>query len=213
MKTSRRRFLKASAMTPALGTLSLPGAPRPAVRDSSFDPWVEVDAANLRHNVAEIHRRNGGRPILAVIKNNGYGAGVVNVAKVLEPLSPIAGFAVVKLHEAAALRDGGIQKPVLLMGPFDTAELNDIVAQQIMPMVYTPIGDAIDRAASALGRRVPLHVCVDTGIGRVGVPFREAAPLVRDLSLRKSVVVVGTMMMLKPLCRWDSWSVRQASHT
>src|SRR5438552_1948089 len=195
MRTSRRRFLQASAIAPALGLGAAPVATgSPPVRDSSFDPWVEVSAANLRHNVAEIHRRNGGRPILAVIKNNGYGAGVVNVAKVLEPLALIAGFAVVKLHEAAALRDGGIQKPVLLMGPFDTAELNDIVAHQIMPMGYTPSGDAIDKAASALARRVPLHVCVDTGIGRVGVPFREAAPLVRDLSSRKSVEIVGTMM-------------------
>ena len=37
-------------------------------------------------------------------------------------------------------------------------------------------------------------MCVDTGIGRVGVPFREAAPLIRDLAARKSVEIAGTMM-------------------
>jgi alanine racemase len=192
MKTSRRAFLKAAAVTPALG--STRPAPTTAVRDSSFDPWVEIDAASLRHNVSEVYRRNGGRPILAVIKNNGYGAGVANVAHVLEPLTPIAGFAVVKFHEAAVLRDAGIRKPVLLMGPFDTRELSDIVAQQIMPMVYTPIGDAIDAASAHVGRPVTLHVCIDTGIGRVGVPFRTAAPLVRDLAARRSVAIAGTMM-------------------
>jgi alanine racemase len=192
METSRRAFLKAAAVAPALG--STPPAAAAAIRESSFDPWVEIDAASLRHNASEVHRRNGGRPILAVIKNNGYGHGVANLAQVLEPLPFIAGFAVVKLHEAVVLRDAGIRKPVLLMGPFDTRELADIVGQQIMPMVYTPIGDAIDAAATHAGHAIALHVCVDTGIGRVGVPFRSAAALVRDLAQRKSVAMAGTMM-------------------
>src|SRR5437773_10910615 len=115
MKASRRGFLRAVSLVPVAGAAPPAQASRVVtLRDSSFDPWVEVDGASLRHNIAEIHRRNGGRPILAVIKNNGYGAGVVNVAKVLEPLAPVAGFAVVKLHEAVSLRDGGIRKPVLL---------------------------------------------------------------------------------------------------
>jgi alanine racemase len=76
---------------------------------------VEIDASHLRHNVAEIHRRVGGRPILAVVKNNGYGAGVVNVCRVLDTLDAIAGFAVVKLHEAVTLRDARITKPILLL--------------------------------------------------------------------------------------------------
>jgi alanine racemase len=187
-------------MAPALGAAP---AAAPAIRDSSFDPWIEVDAANLRHNVAEIHRRSQ-RPILAVIKNNGYGAGVANVAKVLEPLAPIAGFAVVKLHEAVVLRDAGIRKPVLLMGPFGETELADIAARRIMPMVYTPIGDAIDKVSSVQGRRVPLHICVDTGIGRVGVPFRNAVPLVRDLAARRSVEIAGTMMTFTEDAAFDA---------
>src|SRR6185295_4794602 len=119
MRTSRRRFLKAVSAAPALG-LPQPPPARPhvaSVRDSSFDPWVEIDAAKLRHNVGDIHRR-AARPILAVIKNNGYGAGVANVARLLDPLPSIAAFAVVKLHEAMTLRDAGIAKPILLMGPF-----------------------------------------------------------------------------------------------
>jgi len=112
MRTSRRYFLKAASAAPALG-LRQPGSRTrvAAIRDSSFDPWVEIDATRLRHNVAEIARRSG-RPILAVIKNNGYGSGVANVARVLDPLPSIAGFAVVKLHEAMTLRDAGVAKPL-----------------------------------------------------------------------------------------------------
>jgi alanine racemase len=209
MKTSRRKFLQASAAAPAAGVFATAGAIVQPVRDSSFDPWVEISAANFRHNASEVYRRNGGRPILAVIKNNGYGAGVANVARILEPLAPTAGFAVVKLHEAAALRDAGIKKPVLLMGPFDIKELPDIVAQDIMPMVYTPIGDAIDAAAARAGRAVTMHVCIDTGIGRVGVPFRGAPALVRDLAARKSVAIAGTMMTFTEDEAFDNEQLRR----
>jgi alanine racemase len=161
---------------------------------SSFDPWVEIHRANLEHNVAEIRRRVENRPVLAVIKNNGYGMGVVNAARLLEPSEAIAGFAVVKLQEAASLRDAGIRKSVLLMGPFDEKNLEDAVARDITPMVYTPVGDTLDRLAAKRQRPVPLHICVDTGIGRVGVPHRKAAELVRDLAGRSSVRIEGVMM-------------------
>jgi alanine racemase len=194
MRTSRRGFLQAAAATPALGSSQRSSDPGAGVlRDSSFDPWVEIDAARLRHNAGEIHRR-AGRPILAVVKNNGYGCGVVNVARVLERVQAVHGFAVVKLHEAMTLRDAGIAKPILLMGPFDARELRSIVARHIMPMTYTFVGDAIDRVSRALQRKVPLHVCIDTGIGRVGVPFRNAGPLVHDLASRASVEIAGIMM-------------------
>jgi alanine racemase len=197
MKISRRSMLTAGVALPALGRSQAAIQQRrveaPAV-DSSFDPWVEVNRTNLQHNVAEISRRVASRPILAVIKNNGYGLGVVNAAQLLEPAPAIAGFAVVKLHEAMSLRDAGIRKPVLLMGPFDERNLADLIARDIMPMVYTPIGAALDRISTARQKPVPLHVCIDTGIGRVGVPFRQAAPLVRDLAARTSVQIAGVMM-------------------
>ena len=192
MGISRRSFLRAGA---AAGALSLPNRVRATTTtDSSFDPWIEISAANLRHNVDEVARRVAPRPILAVIKNNGYGLGVVNVARLLEPVAAVSGFAVVKLAEAMALREAGIRKPILLMGPFDEAALEEAVARDIMAMVYTPIGDQLDRVAARQGRPIPLHVCVDTGIGRVGVPHAQAAPLVRDLVARRSVRLEGVMM-------------------
>ena len=191
MEFSRRSFLRAGA---ALGTVSAARVRAESVEASSFDPWVEVSTANLRHNLGEIARRVAPRPVLAVIKNNGYGLGVANVARVLEPLAPVFGFAVVKLAEALTLRAAGIQKPVLLMGPFDEAGLAEAVAQSITPMVYTPIGDVLERIAGRSGRPVGIHVCVDTGIGRVGVPHTQAAPLIRDLAARRLVRLEGVMM-------------------
>ena len=192
MAISRRAFLEAGAATAALSLASRARAE--PVEHSSFDPWIEISAANLAHNVAEVARRVAPRPILAVVKNNGYGLGVVNVARILESAAAVAGFAVVKLAEALALREAGIRKPVLLMGPFDEEGLTEAVGRDIMPMVYTPIGDVLDRLAARRGAPTAVHVCVDTGIGRVGVPHAQAAPLIRDLAGRPSVRIAGVMM-------------------
>jgi alanine racemase len=162
-------------------------------RVSAFEPWIEVHAANLRANAAAIAAL-AGRPVLAVVKNNGYGLGVVNAARALEPSPAVHGFAVVKLQEARDLRASGISKPVLLMAPIDADDLRDAVSDNIMPMVYTPIGDLLEKEAARLGRPVPIHVCVDTGIGRVGVPHQQAPALIRDLASRKGVAIAGTMM-------------------
>src|SRR5688572_20268709 len=184
---SRRRFIATASLLPALRLGGFQNT-------GSLDPWIEIHAANLAHNVREIARRAGGRPILAVIKNNAYGMGVREAARLLEPLAPVHGFAVVKLQEAVTLRDAGVRKPVLLMGPVDESNLDEIAARDIMPMVYTPIGAALDRVSAKRQRAIPLHVCVDTGLGRVGVPHARAAALIRDLAARTSVRLDGVMM-------------------
>jgi alanine racemase len=130
-------------------------------RETRFDPWIEVNPRHLAQNVAEVARRAGGRPILAVIKNNGYGLGVVPIARIAAPLPQIRGLAVIKLEEAMAIRDAGITSPVLLLGPFGEADLAEMQAREIMPMVYTPIGDALERLAAHSGRAVKIHVCID----------------------------------------------------
>ena len=175
---------------------------------SAFDPWVEVHTANLRQNAAELARLTK-RPVLAVIKNNGYGLGVTSSAKALEPSASIHGFAVVKLQEALDLRAQGIKKPVLLMAPFDQADLQALVDHDIMPMVYTPIGDLLDRESQRIGRPIQIHICIDTGIGRVGVPYQQAAALIRDLAARKGVRIAGAQMTYTEDLEFDREQTRR----
>jgi alanine racemase len=186
----RRAFLKAGAALPALG---LPRREAEPNRHSSLDPWVEVHAGHLRTNAAAVHKLTG-VPILAVIKNNGYGAGVSNVARALQSVGQVHGFAVVKLQEALALRGDGIRKPILLMGPVPDADLVELTRRDITLMVYTPIGSMLEKAAAQSGRPISIHVCVDTGLGRVGVPYRQAFDLIRDLARLRGVRVSGIMM-------------------
>src|SRR5712691_7136301 len=226
MKTLRRTFVRAGlgAGLGAVGFPSLLETPPTASgtsqvseaapsKDSSFDPWVEIHRQNVRHNVQEISRRVGSRPILAVIKNNGYGMGAINVARLLDPQPEIFGFAVVKFHEAISLRDAGIRKPILLLGPFDERNLEDAVARGVMPMIYTPLGPALDKIAAKTQKPVPLHICIDTGIGRVGVPHHMAAPLVRALASRKAVQIQGTMMTFTEDPQFDKEQLRRFHET
>jgi alanine racemase len=170
---------------------------------------VEVHAAHLRHNVAQVFHRVGRKPILAVIKNNGYGLGLLNVARVLEPLPAVAGFAVVKLQEAIALRDSGIRMPILLMGPCSEAELVEVLERDLTLMVYTPIGKLLERVSTTRQKPIPVHVCVDTGIGRVGVPYREADRLIRELAASPAVHIEGVIMTFTEDPEFDNEQFRR----
>jgi alanine racemase len=204
MTPSRREFLRVAGALPALRTSSL----QPSPRHSSLDPWVEVHAGHLRANAAAV-RGLTRVPILAVIKNNGYGGGVVQVARALEPSAHIRGFAVVKLQEAVALRDAGIRKPVLLMGPLAAADVGDAARRDLSLMVYTPIDADLERVAARIGRPVSVHVCVDTGLGRVGVPHRQAFDLIADFARARGVKIDGMMMTFTEDDEYDREQLRR----
>jgi alanine racemase len=192
---NRRAFVQGAAAA-AIGPLAnvRVAAQGSSTRTSGFDPWIEINPENLARNVAEVSRAVGGRPIMAVVKNNGYGLGVVQVAQLLAKLPQIRGLAVIKLQEALAIRDAGITSPILLMGPVEARDLADLHQRDIMPMVYTPLGDDLGRAAARGRKPLKVHVCIDTGLGRVGVPYRDAPALVKDLAGRGGVAIDGVMM-------------------
>src|SRR5688572_5209848 len=115
MAIDRRAFLQLSTAalipSPEPSGIDQRGSSPTAAHDSSFDPWLEVRPDHLAHNATEVARLAGGRPIFAVIKNNGYGLGLVPVARALASSRPVRGLAVVKLHEALTLRDAGVKAP------------------------------------------------------------------------------------------------------
>lgn len=157
-----------------------------------FDPRLEIDAAALRHNAAEIARLAGGRPILAVVKNNAYGLGLERVGPILDAAPEVAGLAVVKAAEAIALREGGVTKPVLVMGAVGDEEAADLVRRGIG---LAPFHDAAPARFGALaqrvGRSVTLHLDIDTGMNRVGMPHTRAAAWIAALAGTRGVRIEG----------------------
>ena len=191
MTLTRRQVLAGLGAAPFITPLS---AAAQTLSDDRFDPWLEVDASALQSNVAVISKLAGSRPILAVIKNNAYGLGLKTVAPVLEPLPQIAGFAVVKTAEAVALRDAGISKPVLLMGLFADADGADLVRQDIQLSICTDdSAQRIEVAGKRAGRKPVSQVYLDTGMGRMGIPYHRALPVLGDAAGRE-IDISGTYM-------------------
>jgi len=175
MPLNRRELLAGLAASPVLGSLS--ASCMAAAPPDRFDPWIEVEAAALRHNVSVVSKLAGGRPIHAVIKNNAYGLGLDTVAALLEPLPEILGFAVVKAEAAIALRDAGIKKPILLMGLFADADAQDLLQRDIQFSICTDdAAPRLDRAARSAGRKAMAQVYLDTGMSRMGIPWHRVLP-------------------------------------
>ena len=205
MTLSRRSFLSAAAAA-GLAPGSLRSWDRPKSAGSSaqmrqtiapdrFDPWVEVDPEALAHNVSQVSGLSGGRPILAVVKNNAYGLDLVTAARLLEPMSAIVGFAVVKTDAALALREAGITKPVLHMGMSTPSDGVELARLGVQPSLYTEnaVG-RIRQMARATGGPVDAHVYLDTGMSRMGMPYHRALPWIEELARRQEVRIRGTYM-------------------
>jgi alanine racemase len=192
---SRRQLLGAAAAVPAarmLGTLaSRLGVPQ-AVPADRFDPWVEVLPSALAHNVAQV-RRLGGRPILAVVKNHGYGLDYRVAARLLEPMPDIAGFALVRADEALALREQGVRKPILLMARASDSAVPDLAARNITLAVYADDeARRLPPLAGAAGLQV--HAYVDTGMSRMGIAYHRALPFLRAIAASRALRIAGTFM-------------------
>jgi alanine racemase len=193
MQISRRELIQSGAALTVASWSGFSQSAKGSALNSSFDPWIEIHRDNLLHNVTQVQHRVGSRPILAVVKINAYGMGLVNAGRLLSPVPAISGFAVVKLQEAVTLRDAGIRKPILLMGSCTERGMEEAFARNITPIVYTPIGATLERIARRRQRPVRIHIFVDTGLGREGVPHHQAAALCRDLAGRKAVRIEGIM--------------------
>ena len=137
-----------------------------------------IDLAALAHNFAIARRHAGAREVIAVVKADGYGCGAAAVARRLVR-EGCTTFAVATVSEVAALRAARIDAPVLLLGGVhDAADARAALLLGATPLLHHEgMRAAVEDAAASLGRRVAVHVEVDTGMRRLGVPAEDADEL------------------------------------
>lgn len=200
MQISRRKFVGLAA-TSSLFPLVLSNSLNNNVafseqtNNNRFDPWIEIDAEALQYNAKKIAALSGNRPILAVIKNNAYGLGTVEIAKILNNFPEIMGFAVVKAEACIKIREAGIKKPVLLMALANDKDEYDLVSQDIQLSIYTDDAQKrMEKLASKLQKPINVHLYLDTGMSRMGMPYHRAYPWIQTLASSKSVDIIGTFM-------------------
>jgi alanine racemase len=156
--------------------------------------WVEVDLDAIADNVRALRERSGPAALMAVVKADAYGHGLVPAAK-----AALAGGAtwlgVAQLAEAKALRAAGIAAPVLTWIYPPGSDLAAAIAADIDLSVAAPWAlDEVVAAARSLGRTARIHLKVDTGLGRggsLGQGYSDLLPLVAAAQAEGAIEVVG----------------------
>lgn len=132
----------------------------------------EVDLGALEFNYRQIQRRvPGGVKLLAVVKADAYGHGAVPVSRRLEKLG-VEYLGVAIPEEGAELRKGGIKTPILVLGGIFEGGVDPFFRFQLTPVIFGKDSlKLLSREAEKRKKRVKVHLKVDTGMGRLGVPF------------------------------------------
>ena len=174
-----------------------------AANEDVSGPWIEVDLAAVARNAERIHRWCG-RPLMPVIKANAYGHGIAAVARRLARTDGVYGLCVGNVREALCLRDAGLTLPILNLGPFTPAEAGHIVTRDITQSVTSEAVRLLDRAAADQGRSAAVHIKIDTGLGRIGVPYNRAADFIATVSGLKNVRIAGVFTALSEDPEFDA---------
>jgi len=144
--------------------------------------WVEVDLAAIAHNLREIRRITAPQAeILAVVKANAYGHGMVEVSKVALA-NGADRLGVATTAEAIALRQAGFDVPILILGLIAIEQVPEVVAYDLTQTVSTlEVAESLSRVAARWGKKVKVHVKIDTGMGRIGLLPAEAKKFIENI--------------------------------
>lgn len=142
--------------------------------------WVEIDLAALSHNVQQIRGLlSANTDLMAVVKADAYGHGAVTVAQTVLQ-SGATWLGVATIPEGIELREAGIEAPILVLGATHTAEqIRAIANWQLQPTLCTPKQALV--FSEAIGKRslLPVHIKLDTGMSRLGMPWEQAQEFVQ----------------------------------
>lgn len=141
--------------------------------------WAEIDLAALAHNVAVMRAAVAPAQVWAVVKADAYGHGATAIARAALDAG-VAGLAVALTDEGVALREAGIEGPILVLSEQPAHDASRLVAMNLTPTVATAEG--VDALAAVRARDLGVHLKIDTGMHRVGVDPGEAAALARRIA-------------------------------
>jgi alanine racemase len=153
--------------------------------------WLEIDLAAVAQNVRLLVARVPGVEVMVVLKADAYGHGAVQVAHTALR-SGATRLGVACVTEARVLREAGIRAPILVLGYTPGWQARQAVGLDLTLAVFDlDTARAIGQAALALDRQAAVHVKVDTGMHRLGVPAEGAATFVRSVRQVEGLEVAG----------------------
>ncbi len=157
-----------------------------------YPTWIEINLSAIENNTRFVLQKTG-VDALAVVKTNAYGHGAVQTAQ-----AALRGgakwLAVVRISELAELRQAGITAPVMVFGGAMPGELDKAIAYgAALPAYNRELAQICSQRALALGRKLRVHLKVDTGMGRFGVFPEEALDFARFLLTLEGLELEGVM--------------------
>ena len=162
-------------------------------RTATRPTWADISLATLRQNFRTVQKHVGaGVTVCAVVKADAYGHGAVECSRALEA-EGAAWLGVTSLDEAIPLRDADVAANILLMTGFWRGEETEIVRLHLTPTVWEPWQiESLEKAAAGLGgARHPVHLKVDTGMGRLGAAANQLPALLVALKAAKHLTLEG----------------------
>ena len=155
---------------------------------------ADIDLDAIRHNMDEMHRLTDPHTkLMAVIKTDGYGHGAIPIARELEPIEYVYGYAVATEEEALALRADGIKKPILILGYTFPEQYEALLQAQITPAIFTmEAAKLLSEAAKRMDVTAHIHIKLDTGMGRVGfLVSEESADVIAQIAKLPHIMIEG----------------------
>jgi alanine racemase len=164
----------------------------PLKKDQKYRSWVEVDLDNFIGNLKEIKRLIGPQvDFMQVVKADAYGHGAIEISNIaLKNGSRMLGVA--NADEGVQLRISGIESPIVILGPSTAAEIEQIIKYNLTPSVSDIyFTKKLDGALAKAGHKLPVHIEVDTGMGRGGTMHNEALKLILEISKLFNITIEG----------------------
>lgn len=168
--------------------------------------WVEVNLAALRRNTTAFRRQlTRGTQLMCVVKADAYGHGAVPCVKTMHSAGA-SQFAVATVDEGVALREAGIEWPILVLSEPPVDCVRTLVRYDLMPSVYTAdFALALGEAAAAENRVARYHLAIDTGMTRIGVRRQDAVELRRTIDFHRGLECAGTFTHFATADVPDDW--------
>lgn len=163
---------------------------------TSRPTWAEIDLDAIRHNLSQIKKivvRRQKRPpkIMVVVKANAYGHGLIEVARTLQR-QDVDFLGVATLDEAVALRREGIKVPILVLGAILSQEIDAALDYDVsLTVCDKELACRLNTKAKALNKTVPVHIEIDTGMGRIGLWHEQAYEFVKMFTRMKNLQMEG----------------------
>lgn len=184
-----------------------------AKRVATRPTWAEISLGTLRQNFRIVQKHIGKDvTICAVVKADAYGHGAVECSRALEA-EGARWFGVTSLDEAIPLCEAGIRGRILLLTGFWQGEEEEIVRLKLTPTVWEPMQiELLERAAAQQDVSHPIHLKVDTGMGRLGIAPSDLFRICSALRAAPHLLVEGLSTHLASSEVLDAPSVPEQLH-